>query len=95
MHAPTTDVSFAPTEPFAKRYPNEVKAQSGKFVTPTWAANVAPEEEPLFIPTQLEDENPLLEETPRADTASYVAVGIVALLVGAGLIYIGYRTFRE
>lgn len=54
LHVPKTDVSYAPTEAFAKAYPKEVKAQSEKFTSPTWAEALKPDETNPLIPREEE-----------------------------------------
>lgn len=41
---PETNVSFAPTEAFKRKWANEAKTQEAKFNTPSWVKATADEE---------------------------------------------------
>lgn len=94
MHKPTAYVSFAPTEVFAKAYPLEVEDQTKQFIQPTWQLGLEKEEreEPLFIPTQLDDDdldNPLLVQHERRELPSneQLVMFVGGVVVGAILVY--------
>jgi hypothetical protein len=48
---PKTDVSFAPTAAFARKYPSELAEQNAKFNTPTWQQRTAEPEPPKRVCT--------------------------------------------
>lgn len=72
---PRVDVSFAPTNVFAKHFPDEVKAQAAKFNRPNWAVE---EEAPPVI----------AEEQQLPDGAMLVlGVGVGLFFVGVAAGY--------
>lgn len=99
--SPRTSVSFAPTEVFAKHFPDEVKEQAQKFNAPSWKVPEGDEQQkapvPAFaIPSQLQ--NPLLEQKEREQLTrdQYLqGIAIVAGIFVAGVVigYYGSRYF--
>ncbi len=106
IYHPRTDVSFAPTPSFVKRYPDEVAAQVEKLTQRTWelkAQAAVPqkekeEEEVMFIPTQLveEPENPLLlKEEERLLNEVDIGLLLAGFFSGAVVTYLLLRWMRE
>lgn len=58
---PRTSVSFAPTPPFAKAYPDEVKQQTENFSRPSWA-------EKMYAPPVVEAQSASLPSESKVNT---------------------------
>lgn len=93
---PRTNVSFAPTEPFCRRWANEAQSQMQKFKIATWEQDTTP---PLEQLAQAEQHTPrpttppLLEEQSE-DPSPALALAALSVLFLAGMAIGAYIVYR-
>lgn len=88
---PRTNVSFAPTEPFCRRWANEAQSQMQKFKIATWEQDTTP---PLAALAQAEQHTPPLLEEQNKEPSPALALAALSVLFLAGMAigaYIAYQ----
>jgi hypothetical protein len=88
---PRTNVSFAPTEPFCRRWGNEAQEQMRKFKISTWQQDTETPEPPA--PPPVPQDEPLLSQDEENAAPFYAMAALAALfLVGISIgAYVAYK----
>lgn len=75
---PRTEVAFAPTSSFVKKWPDEAKAQQSQFERPSWAAETKCE----AVHEKIEEMGKKAVDLPGKCPLSAREIGIVAFFAG-------------
>lgn len=86
---PRTNVAFAATAPFQRRWQDEAKAQMQKFTESSWALNTDPEPRPPSPVPQ--DEMVEIERNDRDTLIAGALIGCLFFITVAGIGYCLYK----